>query len=252
MKRKASQMSSLLKYVVNNILKPVEHQVWDFTIWDVHKSAKSYFALNLITSTVRLRIRCIVNHFLACKPLLLWEVFTKMASKVCVWGACRLGPPSQEKPSSLSDHQNTSCQLFPSPPHPSLHTVRERVAWQRRVWIRSRWRRGVTASVSAGTRAFLLSQRPASQNTSTTHTHTEIDTHAQTVLPFLQLAGSLSYPAHETEREGNGKRDKTDIDRQTDDRMNSRKKDRESQARMEPGRQTHTHKQSASLTMCWS
>lgn len=76
------------------------------------------------------------------------------------------------------------------------------------------------------------------------HTHTEIDTHAhaQTVLPFLQLAGSLSYPMYETEkeREGNGKRDKNDIHRQTDDRMNSRKRDRASQARMEPGRQSHT------------
>ncbi len=67
--------------------------------------------------------------------------------------------------------------------------MRERVAWQRRVWIRSRWRRGVTASVSAGTRAFLLSQRPASQNTSTTHTHVSIPF---SFLVYLSLSHTFS------------------------------------------------------------
>ncbi len=118
-------------------------------------------------SIVRLRIRC--YNFLA-ELFCLWKVLPKKSFKgLCVcW-----------EPSSLSDHQNTSCQLFPSPPHPSLHRARERVAWQRRVWIRSRWRRGVTASVSAGIRAFLLSQRPASQNTSTARAHTHTHTHRQ-------------------------------------------------------------------------
>jgi len=43
---------------------------------------------------------------------------------------------------------------------------------------------------------------------------------------------------HETEREGNGKRDKTDIYRQTDDRMNSRKK---RQRARQTDLHTHTH-----------
>ncbi len=152
-----------------------------------------------------------------------------------MWGACWLRPPSHTKPSSLSDHQNTSCQLFPSPPHPSLHRARERVAWQRRVWIRSRWRRGVTASVSAGTRAFLLSQRPASQNTSTMRTHTHTHTHTHTA--SVSAAGwILILPCAWNRERGKWK----DQHRQTDRRQDELKEKRQREPRDE-ARQTDTH-----------